>query len=593
MANLPERLVQYRRTTGRSRNRYSIEQHTGAAVAVLAYRERKAGRPDPTDHLETLPPIGGLDELFGRPQVAQEVRAKVARGLLYSRSALAGEGFDLLLGHIDDGGRGPNCGARFPGWCSFGQPVRAVRLAAALASGDLMTVRRAAAWSLASQYATFAIQFATSVIISRLFLIPGEVGLFSIALAAALIVAVFQDMGLTRFVSGQPEMRAEAMRDYAFVAVGIGWAIAAAVALAAPAIGAFYDDPRLPGLLWLIAASYLVVPFATVPAAMLVREMDFRALFTVNAGSALGGNALAIGLAAQGFGAASLAWSVLATGVLRAVLARALRPVFPRIPASIETLRPLLRFGSASFVISASGAIGQRSQDLIVGRLLGLVSTGLYSRAGALAGQLNRPDFRRDQHGVLRRLRTKARRRRAACRTLSPPRCLQYRLELGGDDRPCPCRRTAGATALWRELGRNRAAAAVDGARRDAVHRDSAADGHPDPARPDPHADLGQPARHHRGSNDPCGRVRLRGGGGGSRRIAYGLVWWAIYAMFQRHLLGFRMRQLLAVYARSRPARSPPGCRWRWRPGPAGCRPAPQAVRPVRAGVPAGSRHCG
>ena len=59
-----------------------------------------------------------------------------------------------------------------------------------------MSIRRAAAWSMATQYAAFIFQFATSVIISRFFLLPSDVGLFSIALAAAMMVSIFQDMGI-------------------------------------------------------------------------------------------------------------------------------------------------------------------------------------------------------------------------------------------------------------------------------------------------------------------------------------------------------------------------------------------------------------
>lgn len=252
-----------------------------------------------------------------------------------------------------------------------------------------MTVRRAAAWSLAAQYTTFAIQFAASVIISRFFLLPADVGLFSIALAAAMVISIFQDMGITRFVSGQPEMRHDAIGDYAAVAVAIGWAVAALVALCAPMLARFFGEPALAGLLVLIAASYLIAPFAIVPAALLVREMDFRALFRVNAGSALMGSGVAVVLAWQGFGAAALAWGVLATALARTGIALAHRPVRPRVPQSMATIRPMLNFSSSSFVLSASAAIGMRSQDLIVGRLLGVVSTGLFSRAGALAGQLS------------------------------------------------------------------------------------------------------------------------------------------------------------------------------------------------------------
>jgi len=251
-----------------------------------------------------------------------------------------------------------------------------------------MSVRRAALWSLAAQYATFTIQFVASVVISRLFLLPADVGLFSIALAAAMLVSIFQDLGITRFISGQPEMSPAALPHYAAVAVTIGWSVAAIVAVAAPFVAHFYAQPAIAPLLWLIAASYLITPYSTVPAALLVREMDFRTLFQVNAGSALAGNGTAIALAACGFGASSLAWGVLATAIARAATANLHRPVRPRMPKDTGSVRPMLGFSSMSFVLSASAAIGQRSQDLIVGRLLGIAATGLFSRASALAGQL-------------------------------------------------------------------------------------------------------------------------------------------------------------------------------------------------------------
>ena len=62
----------------------------------------------------------------------------------------------------------------------------------------MMSVRNAAVWAMAGQYLSFAIQFIASVIISRLFLSPAEVGLFSIGLSAALIASMLQDFGLSR-----------------------------------------------------------------------------------------------------------------------------------------------------------------------------------------------------------------------------------------------------------------------------------------------------------------------------------------------------------------------------------------------------------
>lgn len=252
-----------------------------------------------------------------------------------------------------------------------------------------MSIRRAALWSLAAQYASFAIQFATSVVISRLFLLPADVGLFSIALAAAMVVSIFQDMGISRFVTGQPQMREDHVRDYAAVAVGIGWAVAAMVALAAWPLERFYGEAGLASLVLIIAAAYIAIPLGIVPAALLTRRMDFKALFFANAGSALVGGGVAVATAAAGAGPASLAWGMLASAVVKLALVQWGAPVLPRWPRQMAVVRPMLGFGGATFVLSLSGSLGLRSQDLIVGRLLGVAATGLFTRAGALAGQMS------------------------------------------------------------------------------------------------------------------------------------------------------------------------------------------------------------
>lgn len=133
IANLPERLLHYRHYAGQVSNRHAVEQQTGAAISRLAYAERQAGRPDPTEKLERLPAIEELDALFGRSGVTREVRGAIARSLVYSPYALRGDGFDLLLRHVAEGGRGRDLWFTVPRLMRFGEPRRAARLAAALA----------------------------------------------------------------------------------------------------------------------------------------------------------------------------------------------------------------------------------------------------------------------------------------------------------------------------------------------------------------------------------------------------------------------------------------------------------------------------
>jgi hypothetical protein len=134
ICSIPERLLRYRRSEGQVSKRFSVEQTIGSVVSRIAYRERLAGRADPTEGLGSLPPIDQLDALFGRPGIAETVREQVVRHLLYSRSALQGAGMDLVLDHIRRGGTRHGLWRTVARLLTFGEPRQAARLARALAA---------------------------------------------------------------------------------------------------------------------------------------------------------------------------------------------------------------------------------------------------------------------------------------------------------------------------------------------------------------------------------------------------------------------------------------------------------------------------
>lgn len=134
LGSLPERLIRYRHYPNQVSSRHATEQQIGAAIAFLAWHERANGAPDPTEHLERLPPLDQLDTLFQREGVARAVRAKVAHGLLYSREGLRAGGLDLILRHLADGGTREGMWRTVLRLLRFGDPLQALRLATALAT---------------------------------------------------------------------------------------------------------------------------------------------------------------------------------------------------------------------------------------------------------------------------------------------------------------------------------------------------------------------------------------------------------------------------------------------------------------------------
>ena len=251
-----------------------------------------------------------------------------------------------------------------------------------------MSVRAAALWSMGSQYISFAMQFVVTVLISRYFLVPAEVGLFSIALALALLVSIVQDFGLTRFISGEKDLSEEQVRTCSSISLIFALIVAGALAALAWPTALFYGEPRLLGIVLIIAASYLCIPYSIVPTALLMRDMDFRSIFWITIGSALVKGAVALFLAWQGFSAESLAWALIAEALVKSVLAQYFRKTPVPFPLALKNMRPVLKFGSTSTALYVIGGIGVRSPDLIVGRFLSLTAVGLFSRAVGLAGML-------------------------------------------------------------------------------------------------------------------------------------------------------------------------------------------------------------
>lgn len=131
-ANLPEALVDYRVYPGQVSNRHLVEQSANAAISWQARLERLAGRPDPTEGLNVLPPLDEIDALFGRAGVADYVRSRVVNRMLYSPEALAGDGHAIVLDHVARNGAEPRLWRAVARLLRAGRPGKAASLAGAL-----------------------------------------------------------------------------------------------------------------------------------------------------------------------------------------------------------------------------------------------------------------------------------------------------------------------------------------------------------------------------------------------------------------------------------------------------------------------------
>lgn len=136
LANLPETLVSYRIHARQVSAANLVEQTANAALAWLAYCERRADQPDPTAGLEALPDLADADSLFG-PGTAAYIRRRIVDRCLYAPETLAGAGWPALIGHIGDAGPAPHLWRVAARLAGAGKPLHAARASLALLRGRI------------------------------------------------------------------------------------------------------------------------------------------------------------------------------------------------------------------------------------------------------------------------------------------------------------------------------------------------------------------------------------------------------------------------------------------------------------------------
>ena len=252
-----------------------------------------------------------------------------------------------------------------------------------------MSTRRAFLFSYLDRYASIAISFTASVLISRL-LTPAEVGVFSVAMVLIGFLGPFRDFGATQYVVQSPDLTDETLQTVRNLQLGLGFLLAIVIAVSSPWIAGFYNDGRIRDILLLLAVNSLMLPLGALSTALLTRELKFKELALVRFTGACGGALTSVVLAWRGFGPLSLAFGALAGSALTSFAAIYSRPI--RLPwrGGLRNARRAVRFGSTMTGINLLGMVHGNVAELSLARLQSLGISGLFGRAQGLVVMLER-----------------------------------------------------------------------------------------------------------------------------------------------------------------------------------------------------------
>lgn len=250
----------------------------------------------------------------------------------------------------------------------------------AIAQGLRFYVLRGLKWSAIIVFANQISRMATSLVLVRL-LQPDDYGLAGMALIFAGLVMALSDVGLGTGLVQRPSISERDRSTVFWTGAAIGVVLVTVGIAISGALASFFHEPEVRTLFIAVSISFMFPALQTVPAALLQRSMDFRAITIRSVGASAGASIVGIVGALIGWGAWALIAYQLALGFLSTVLLWTTVHWRPRFMFSRESLRNLGGFGIKLFGARSLEYVQGNADNILVGRYLGASALGLYSVA--------------------------------------------------------------------------------------------------------------------------------------------------------------------------------------------------------------------
>lgn len=246
-----------------------------------------------------------------------------------------------------------------------------------------MSVRSAFAWSLAGQLAAFLATFGTTVALAHI-LSPREVGVYAIGIAVLGTLQAISTFGVGNYVVRARELDDQIVATATTINGLINLLLGIIVFACSFSTVVTADETTVGTVLRWLALLPLISVIEFRPATLLQRAMNFRVIAIVTIVRT--GVSAIVSVAAALLGASSLsaAYGGLAYNLVGVAGFLIAAPAHAKMEVSLAGWRPMIAFGLKTLSIGGAGTLAMRLSDVVLGRILGLVALGFFSRASAL-----------------------------------------------------------------------------------------------------------------------------------------------------------------------------------------------------------------
>lgn len=235
-------------------------------------------------------------------------------------------------------------------------------------------------WSLVNNAIKQAINFIIIVCLARV-LDPKDFGLVAMVAIFTGFMSIFVEQGFSSAIIQKQDITRLHLDSIFWINLVFGLLCAMIMAALASPIASFFRTPEIKILTMAVAVNFIINSIKIVPNAILVKDMRFRSIAVIDTVSMLCAGIISVLMALKGFGAWSLVFQTIIMNAVNAAATYASVSWRPRARFNISTLKEVSGYSCNLLGFNFINYWARNFDNLIVGRFIGDVALGIYSRA--------------------------------------------------------------------------------------------------------------------------------------------------------------------------------------------------------------------
>jgi PST family polysaccharide transporter len=231
-----------------------------------------------------------------------------------------------------------------------------------------------------AQVANFLLRMGSLMVLARL-LEPQDFGLVGMVTALTGVLHLFRDFGLSTATVQRVHVTEEQLSTLFWINVVVGIILGLLAVAMAPVVVVFYHEPRLFGVMVVLATGFLFNAAGVQHSALLQRHMRFTAIATIDIISLMVSATVGIVMAIGGYRYWALVIMAVTLPLVATIGLWFTTSWIPGRPRTQVGIRSMMRFGGTITLNSIVVYVAFNFEKMLLGRFWGAEAVGMYGRA--------------------------------------------------------------------------------------------------------------------------------------------------------------------------------------------------------------------